>query len=171
MNLTIAILDFGIRLQVRWLWTVKKCLPRCEKLKKSNPIWIFLWLTKMSEAVCKRDWQDVRLYLFFNVRTFRTKISDSVCNECVLAVFVHIQHIIIQIHSLFYFIFQIPINNISFLKPSRSQLLGCVTSLRPRPLPQYFLLTLAFTLDPPWVSCEQSTIVCDTEAGVDTNVS
>ncbi len=37
--------------------------------------------TKVSEAVCKRDWHNVRSYLFFNVPKFRTKISDSVCRD------------------------------------------------------------------------------------------
>ncbi len=41
----------------------------------------FLWRTKVLEAVCKRDWYNVRSYLFFNVRKFRTKILDSVCND------------------------------------------------------------------------------------------
>jgi len=50
----------------------------CEKCRKSNLIWIFLWQTKVSEAVCKRDWHNVRSYLFFNVRTFCMRISDSV---------------------------------------------------------------------------------------------
>ncbi len=47
----------------------------CEKRKKSNPIRIFLWRTKISEAVCKRDWHNVRSYLFFNVRKFRTQCA------------------------------------------------------------------------------------------------
>ncbi len=34
----------------------------------------FLWWTKVSEAVCKRDWHNVRLYLFFDVRKFQMKI-------------------------------------------------------------------------------------------------
>ncbi len=38
-------------------------------------------LFTISEAVCKRDWQNVRSYLFFNMQTFRMKISDSVCND------------------------------------------------------------------------------------------
>ncbi len=32
-------------------------------------------------AVCKFDWQKVRSHLFFNVQTFCTNISDSVCND------------------------------------------------------------------------------------------
>ncbi len=69
MNLTIVILDFGVR------------LPR---MQKTNPIWIFLWQTKVSEAVCKRDWHNVRSYLFFNLRTFRTKF-DAVQLSCPLS--------------------------------------------------------------------------------------
>ncbi len=38
-----------------------------ENLTQSN---IFLRQTKVSEAVCKRDWHNVRSYLFFNVRKF-----------------------------------------------------------------------------------------------------
>ncbi len=53
----------------------------CEKRKKSKPIQFFLWRTKLSEAVCKSDWQNLRLYLFFNVRNFRMKISVLVCND------------------------------------------------------------------------------------------
>ncbi len=59
----------------------------CEKCKKSNPIRIFFWRTKISEAVCKRDWHNVRSYLFFNVRNVRTKNSDSVCNGLKFSVF------------------------------------------------------------------------------------
>ncbi len=38
-------------------------------------------------------------------------------------------------------IFLIPINNVTFLKSSRSQMLGCVTSHRPRPLPRLLIDT------------------------------
>ncbi len=38
-----------------------------ENLTQSN---IFLRRTKVSEAVCKRDWHNVRSYLFFNVQNF-----------------------------------------------------------------------------------------------------
>ncbi len=65
---------------VRWLWTVKTPL-KMLATEKSNLIRIVLWWTKISEAVCKRDWHNVRLYLFFNVWKFRTKFSDSVCND------------------------------------------------------------------------------------------
>ncbi len=41
----------------------------------------FLWPTKVSDTVYKRDWHNVRSYLFFNVRRFWTKISDSVCKD------------------------------------------------------------------------------------------
>ncbi len=80
MNL--IILDFGVRFYggSELSKHLSKCLPRMRKnAKKSNPIQFFLWQTKISEAVCKRDWHNVR-YLFFNVRKFRTKNSDSVCN-------------------------------------------------------------------------------------------
>ncbi len=77
------------RLLVRWLWTVKtpqNACYGCKKRQKSNSIQIYLWRTKILEAVCKRDWQNLRSYLFFNVQTFRTKMSDSVCNvqKCAL---------------------------------------------------------------------------------------
>ncbi len=49
-----------------------------QKIKR-NPI--FFWRTKVSEAACKRDWRNVRSYLFFNMQKFKTKISDSVCND------------------------------------------------------------------------------------------
>ncbi len=47
--------------------------------------------------------------------------------------FVHIHPIMIKIHPVFFFF--VPINKIPFLKSSLSQVLGCVTSHRPRPLP------------------------------------
>ncbi len=45
-----------------------KCLDLIQKI---------LWWTKVSEAVCKRDWQNVRSYLVFNMQ----KCLDSVCND------------------------------------------------------------------------------------------
>ncbi len=59
MNLTIVILDFGIRFYggSDLSNTSQNACHGCEKRKKSNP-----------------------LYLFFNVRKFRAKNSDSVCN-------------------------------------------------------------------------------------------
>ncbi len=47
------------------------------KCWKSNLVRIFLWQTKVLEAVCKRDWHNVRLYLFCNVQRFQTGILDS----------------------------------------------------------------------------------------------
>ncbi len=44
-----------------------------------SDIFLFLWWTKVSEAVCKRDWHNVRSYLFFNMHKFWMRISDSVC--------------------------------------------------------------------------------------------
>ncbi len=61
-----------------FLW---KCLLRMSKHRKSNLNQIFLWRTKVSEAVCKCDWHNVRSYLFFNVRKIQMKILDSVCND------------------------------------------------------------------------------------------
>ncbi len=51
------------------------------KTQKIEPDPNFFWRTKVSEAVCKCDWHNVRSYLFFNVRKFRTKISYSVCRD------------------------------------------------------------------------------------------
>ncbi len=53
----------------------------CENAENRTWIPFFLWRTKVSEAVCKHDWHNVRSYLFFNMRKFRTRISDSVCND------------------------------------------------------------------------------------------
>ncbi len=41
----------------------------------------FLWQKKVSEAVCKHDWHNVRSYLIFNVWKFLTRISDLLCND------------------------------------------------------------------------------------------
>ncbi len=49
--------------------------------QKIEPDPNIFWRTKVSEAVCKRDWHNVRSYLFFNMRKFQMKISDSVCND------------------------------------------------------------------------------------------
>ncbi len=59
-------------------------------------------------------------------------------HKCVLAVFVH-PLMIKSTQCVF-----ISINNIPFLKSSRSQLLGCVTSHRPWPLPRLLTDTGAF---------------------------
>ncbi len=56
-------------------------LPRMQKHRKSNLIRMFFWRTKVSEAVSKRDWHNMRSYLFFNLQKFWTEISDSVCND------------------------------------------------------------------------------------------
>ncbi len=41
------------------------------KRRKSNLIKpAFLWRTKVSEALCKRDWHNMRLYLFCNEQKF-----------------------------------------------------------------------------------------------------
>ncbi len=67
MNLTIAILDFGVRLYgcSELSKHLSKCLPRMRKTLK----YIFLWWRKISEAVCKKhDWHNVTSYLFFNMQ-------------------------------------------------------------------------------------------------------
>ncbi len=45
------------------------------KTQKIEPDPNFLWRTKVSEAVCKRDWHNMRSYLFFNVRKFQTQCA------------------------------------------------------------------------------------------------
>ncbi len=59
--------------------SLSKYLSRMRKRRKSNLVRIFLWRMKVLEAVCKRDWHNVRLYLFFNVQ----KHLDE---NCVLSV-------------------------------------------------------------------------------------
>ncbi len=43
--------------------------------RKSNLIWFIVWWMNVLEAVCKRDWHNMRSYLFFNVRKFRTQCA------------------------------------------------------------------------------------------------
>ncbi len=45
------------------------------KTQKIEPDPNLFWRTKVSEAVCKRDWHNVRSYLFFNVRKFLSVLS------------------------------------------------------------------------------------------------
>ncbi len=49
----------------------------CKTCRKSNLIWFFLWRMKVSEAVCKCDWDTVRSYLIFNMWTFRTQCART----------------------------------------------------------------------------------------------
>ncbi len=49
---------------------LSKCMLRMRKRRKSNLIWIFLWRTKVSEAVCKCDWHNVRSNLFLMCENF-----------------------------------------------------------------------------------------------------
>ncbi len=42
---------------------------------------LYLFCTKLLEAVCKHDWHNVRSYLFFNMPKFRIRIWDSVCKD------------------------------------------------------------------------------------------
>ncbi len=56
---------------------LSKCLLQMQKCRKLNLIPNFvLWWTKVLKAVCECDWHMVRSYLFFNMQTFRTRISD-----------------------------------------------------------------------------------------------
>ncbi len=64
-----------------WAWSGPQefCyLGQMRKRRKSNPIRFFLWRTNVSEeSLCKRDWHNVRSYLFFNVRKFRTHCAKT----------------------------------------------------------------------------------------------
>ncbi len=48
---------------------------RCENAENQTWSTFFWWWTKVLEAVCKRNWQIVRSYLFFNMRTFRIQCA------------------------------------------------------------------------------------------------
>ncbi len=74
INLTIAILDFGVRLYggSELSKHLSKCLLRMQKTPKKS---VSVRRTKISEAVCNRDWHNVRSYLFFYVRTFWTQCA------------------------------------------------------------------------------------------------
>ncbi len=55
------------------------------KTQKIEPdLNFFFWRMKVLEAVSKRDWHNVRSYLFFNVRKFRTRcaMTFSPCLRC-----------------------------------------------------------------------------------------
>ncbi len=58
-------------------------------------------------------------------------------HKCLLAVCVHNHPIMIKIHPVVFFL--IFINNFPFFKSSHSQIIVCVTSHRPRPLPQLLI--------------------------------
>ncbi len=47
----------------------------CENAENRTWSEFFLWRTKVSEAVCKCDWHNVRSNLFFNVWKFRTRCA------------------------------------------------------------------------------------------------
>ncbi len=49
----------------------------CENAENRTWSTLFLCRTKVSEAVCKRDWHNVRSYLFFNVQEFRTQCAKT----------------------------------------------------------------------------------------------
>ncbi len=74
IHLTIAILDFGVRLYggSELSKHLSKCLLRMQKTPKKS---VSVRRTKISEAVCNRDWHNVRSYLFFYVRTFWTQCA------------------------------------------------------------------------------------------------
>ncbi len=43
---------------------------RCKNAENRTSSEYFLWQTKVSEAVCKCDWPNMRSYLFYNVQKF-----------------------------------------------------------------------------------------------------
>ncbi len=81
-------------------------------LSRGNPL-KFAWCVSM----CKSDWHNVRSYLFVNVRTFRTKMSDSVCNDLK-----SIPHSIVFIHVKFRMVSNlIKVYNITYLPTERER--------------------------------------------------
>ncbi len=48
------------------------------KTQKIEPDPNLLWWTKVSEAVCKRDFHNVSSYLFFNMKIIWTKIQTFI---------------------------------------------------------------------------------------------
>ncbi len=84
MNLTISILDFGVPLYggSELSKHLSKCLLRMRKTQdiETNPNFIYDGRNFRRHSVNVID-KNVRSYLFFSVQTFRTKISDSVCND------------------------------------------------------------------------------------------
>ncbi len=63
---------------------LSKCMLRMCKRRKPDPN--FLWLTKVSEAVCKHDWHNVRVVFIFQ----RAKISDE---NCAVTLSLHVLHV------------------------------------------------------------------------------
>ncbi len=53
---------------------------------------IFLWQTKVSEAESKRDWHNVRSYLFFNVQKFWTRLCMICCTFAYYCVYICVQN-------------------------------------------------------------------------------
>ncbi len=62
---------------------LSKCLLWMRKCRKSYLIRIFIWRTKVSEAVCKHDWHNMRSYLFFNY-IFGLRITICTRGHCTL---------------------------------------------------------------------------------------
>ncbi len=59
---------------------LSKCVQRMRNRRKST--WSekepdSFWWMKVSEEVCKHDWHNVRLYLFFNMYKFRTQCAET----------------------------------------------------------------------------------------------
>ncbi len=98
-----------VRTVCRLTWSLHSVY--CSLLpEQGNPL-KFAWCVSM----CKSDWHNVRSYLFVNVRTFRTKMSDSVCNDLK-----SIPHSIVFIHVKFRMVSNpIKVYNITYLPTER----------------------------------------------------
>ncbi len=82
-----SILDFGVNfysgseLSKKTFKMIATDAKNAENRTRSE---FFLWRTKFWEAFCKRDWHNMRSYLFFNMQKLVTKITDSVCKNLYL---------------------------------------------------------------------------------------
>ncbi len=64
---------------------LSKCLLRMWKRRKLNLIRIFLWRTKVSEAVCKRHWHNMRSYLFSTCENFGHSVQWPLSLQCLFS--------------------------------------------------------------------------------------
>ncbi len=75
-----SILDFGVHfyggseLSKKTFKMIATDAKNAENRTRSE---FFLWRTKFWEAFCKRDWHNMRSYLFFNMQKLVTKITNS----------------------------------------------------------------------------------------------
>ncbi len=69
--------NFRMRFFVFPILSYQNACYGCENAEiEPDPIFFF-WRTKVSEAACKRDWHNVRSYLFFKARKFRTQCAET----------------------------------------------------------------------------------------------